>query len=178
MMTLGSAEGDIVLGIMPAVEPVMTIEAPRPTGMRCGTETVTAFITPSRSTSTASWKSSGFGSPMAMGRMPALAHRVVSWPSWPTPSSSAALSCSRSRTSALTVTQRRPWPSTSALVSWRSSQLDIGYGFDSMSAQMSMAMMSAPSDACLTACALPCPRPAPVMNETFPSMRPAMLLPS
>src|SRR5947209_20595434 len=42
-----------------------------------------------------------------------------------------------------------------------------------MSAQMSTAMMSAPSCASRTAWLRPCPRAAPVTKATLPSMRPA-----
>src|SRR6185369_10856559 len=41
-------------------------------------------------------------------------------------------------------------------------------------AQMSIAMMSAPSDASRTACARPWPRAAPVMKATLPSTRPVI----
>src|SRR5436305_676845 len=58
----------VVLGIIPAVEPVTTIDA---LSGRCGNDTATAFNTPTRSTSTASTKSIGSGSPIAIGRIPA-----------------------------------------------------------------------------------------------------------
>ncbi|MCU1628702.1 MAG: hypothetical protein JWP64_3651, partial [Pseudonocardia sp.] len=65
-------------GSIAAVDPVTTTD---PKFGRCGTATATAFITPMRSTSVASTKSIGSGSPMAIGRMPALATTTSSLPS-------------------------------------------------------------------------------------------------
>src|SRR4051794_22479109 len=69
----------------------------------------------------------------------------------------------------------RPCPSTCLTVSARSASLANAYGTESMGAQMSTAMMSAPSDARRTACARPWPRAAPVMKATLPSTRPVMV---
>ena len=64
----------MVFGISAAVEPVMTIDAPLPAGVRCGTATATVFMTPMRSTSTASWKSNGSGVTHGHGQDPGVGH--------------------------------------------------------------------------------------------------------
>ena len=83
--------------------------------------------------------------------MPALATTMSSRPSWPTPSSTAAFSASKSRTSAWTATMRRSSASTSLTVSARSSGPGMGYMTPLTGPQMSTAMMSAPSWASRTA---------------------------
>ncbi|BBZ70366.1 hypothetical protein MPRS_14590 [Mycobacterium paraseoulense] len=79
----------VAAGIMPAVEPVAMIDDP---SARCGIDTATAFITPTKSTSVASTKSLASGSPNAMGRMPALATTISRWPKSERPASMAARS--------------------------------------------------------------------------------------
>ena len=94
---------------------------------------------------------------------------------WPNSATASALIRRRappSRTSAWCATILRSQSSTSRTVSCRSSGVAMGYATESICAQMSRAMMSAPSSASRTAWERPCPRAAPVMIATFPWSRP------
>jgi hypothetical protein len=108
------------------------------------------FQTPVRltaMTSCQSW-SLEFGPPTPM---PALASTIVGTPSSAIPSARALRRPSTSRTSAWRATIRRPVASTSFTVCARSSGVDIAYDTEEICAQMSTAMMSAPSWASRTA---------------------------
>ena len=108
----------------------------------------------------------------AVGAIPALAQTMSSRPNRATPSSTAARTAWKSRTSATVPSIVAPAASTSAIVSFSSSRLAIGYPLAGMSAQMSIPMMSAPSPASRSAWLRPWPRATPVMKATLPSNEP------
>src|SRR5690348_166130 len=160
--------------ISPAAELVRIIDPPRPPWIRCGTAALQVCQTPVRLTSIMSchsWSDSPTV-PSAVLAIPAFAATMSSRPSWATPSSTAARSAAPSRTSVSDATIRRSSASTCLTVSARSSDVDIGYGTESICLHRSTAMMSAPSSASRIAWLRPWPRAAPVTNATLPSTRP------
>src|SRR6185503_13219193 len=160
--------------ISPAAALVRIIDPPRPPWMRCGTAALQVCQTPVRLTSIMSchsWSDSPTV-PSAVLAIPAFAATMSSRPSWATPSSTAARSAAPSRTSVSDATIRRSSASTCLTVSARSSDVDIGYGTESICLHRSTAMMSAPSSASRIAWLRPWPRAAPVTNATLPSTRP------
>ena len=113
---------------MPAVELVQMIEPP-PAAIRCGTVTTIVFQTPVRLVSRVSCQTAGLTSSQACTvQMPALALTMSSRPSCATPSSTAALSEPKSRTSACVATIRRSMASTAFTVCARSASVAMGYG--------------------------------------------------
>jgi hypothetical protein len=131
--------------LIPAVELVSTIAPPAPRSIIDGTATSSVLNTPVRLTSITSCQAACGSSPSAIGAMPAFASTMSTGPSSARPASNAAFRAASSRTSARFATIRRSSASTSLTVSARSSGVAIGYATLSIWAQMSTAMMFAPS---------------------------------
>src|SRR5690348_7793866 len=159
--------------VIPAVELVSTIAPPAPRLIMDGIAISTVLNTPVRLTSITSCQARWSSSSSVIGAIPALASTMSTGPSSATPASNAARSPASSRTSAWRATIRRSSASTALTVSARSSGVAIGYATLAIWAQMSTAMMSAPSSASRIAWLRPCPRAAPVMKATLPSSFPA-----
>ncbi|SHU62344.1 Uncharacterised protein [Mycobacteroides abscessus subsp. abscessus] len=150
--------------------------APPPRAIRCGVAARVVCHTPVRLTLSIVCQSlSGISSSIPREVMPAVAHTISSPPNSVTASWVKVCTSRRLRTSTTPGMTRRPADSTSSEVLSRSARVAGGVMVVCTGAQISSAMMSAPSCAKRTAWARPMPRAAPVTRATLPVNRPVTL---
>ncbi len=156
----------------PATELIRIIDPP-PASTRWGMDATQVFHTPVRlMPMTVSHNWGVTSSHRWIEHTPALATAMSRWPSRDTPSATASVMPTASRTSTAWVTTRAPASSTSLAVIARSSAVAVVYPMSATWSQMSTAITSAPSAASRRAWLRPCPRAAPVTSATLPATRP------